>query len=307
MAVTALSVLVSTHDRAEDLARFLDAIAASRFRNETHWELVVVANACTDSTEHIVKQFIATTELDTVLIREHTKGKSRALNTGLSHLRGNIVVFTDDDVIPPKEWLQEILDHFESHPDCTAVGGMVELHNPADLPLTINLDTTPSRITEANFTPDNSPLMGCNMAVRRSAISAIGGFDERLGPGTRSRSAEDLDFLYRLIRHGYILDYAPQVRVAHNHGRQSADERHVLHDAYAFGRGYFYAKHIVRRDRQVARWAYWEVLSCLRCLLRLADDELGRREIRNGLKLATGALSYFRGRWLTGHWIGSRR
>lgn len=287
-----LSVLVSTHNRAADLARFLDAIAGSTFRNDEIWELVIVANACTDNTLSLLETSQAREDLRLVIVSEPRKGKSRALNTGLEYVSGDIVVFTDDDVVPPSEWLQTILDHFDHCPASAGVGGMVVLHNLLDLPFTINLTDTAFSIDTSSFTPDNSPLMGCNMAFRMSAIKQTDGFDEVLGPGTTIQAAEDLDFLYQIISHGHTLDYRPEVKVAHNHGRRDKREVGRLFDAYAFGRGAFYAKHILKQDMRVARWAYWELRGCLRALPRVLTHRLSRREVENIPKLLTGAISY---------------
>jgi GT2 family glycosyltransferase len=79
------------------------------------------------------------------------------------------------------------------------------------------------------------------MAVRRSALQEVGGFDEYLGAGTPFPS-EDVEILARLSARGHGGCYDPDPVVLHHHGRKAGDDIRRLSTAYDRGRGAYYLK-----------------------------------------------------------------
>jgi GT2 family glycosyltransferase len=96
------------------------------------------------------------------------------------------------------------------------------------------------------------------MALHRSAIDEVGGFDERLGPGTRYHTAEDNDFGYRLLEAGYRIVYVPEAVVRHRAWR-SEREFVRLRWTYGRGQGAFYAKHLQLTDHYMLGRAWWDL------------------------------------------------
>jgi hypothetical protein len=87
---------------------------------------------------------------------------------------------------------------------------------------------------------------GGNLALRRSAFEAVGGFDETLGPGTSARAAEDVDLLYRLVNAGFTILYEPDAVVYHE--LKSRRARVGGRYGYGYGLGTFLAGHAARGD-----------------------------------------------------------
>ena len=58
--------------------------------------------------------------------------------------------------------------------------------------------------------------IGANMAFRRRAIDAVGGWDELLGAGSRFDGAGDRDLVYRVLDAGFALLHLPDARVVHH-------------------------------------------------------------------------------------------
>jgi hypothetical protein len=75
---------------------------------------------------------------------------------------------------------------------------------------------------------------GASMAFRREALSAVGGFDERLGAGVALRGSEDKDVFWRLLRAGWVGVYEPEVVVTH---RQWRTRTEVVRTNYGYGLG----------------------------------------------------------------------
>jgi hypothetical protein len=95
---------------------------------------------------------------------------------------------------------------------------------------------------------------GANTAVRKERLSRTGGFDERLGVGAPGQAAEDLDLLYRLLRDGATIVYAPSAIVFHE--RADAARRLATRSTYGFGLGALGTMWARRRD-PFALWMVW--------------------------------------------------
>jgi GT2 family glycosyltransferase len=107
---------------------------------------------------------------------------------------------------------------------------------------------------------------GGNFAARTDIVRKLGGYDCRLGPGSRSGAAEDIDLIYRMLRSGAKIRYCPEAVVRHE--RVSAAVRRLSRSTYGRGMGAFIAIRGREGDLGVA------LLLCRWVLQRLA--RLGR-------------------------------
>jgi GT2 family glycosyltransferase len=238
-----VSVIVCTRDRADDLERCLAALARLRVPAGISAEVVVVDNASTDRTPDVIAAARERGPLPVRRVYLAQPGLARARNAGMTTARGELLLFTDDDCLPDPDWLEAAQAVMRGDPSLGIVGGLVRLHDPRDLPETIK--TWPRRETPRRTADLHALLLGANMAVRRSALAAVGPFDSRFGAGARFKSAEDTDMIYRLYRAGYGVRYDPAFAVSHNHGRRDLAGIRRLHRGYRIGRGAFYAKHLL--------------------------------------------------------------
>ena len=91
-------------------------------------------------------------------------------------------------------------------------------------------------------------LAGGHMAAYRHILEALGGFDERLGAGSRFPAADDNDLGYRLLASGYEIVYAPEAVVYHRAWRPRS-EYLTMRWRYGRGKGGFYARHLPSATR----------------------------------------------------------
>ena len=199
-------------------------------------EIIVVDNAPSDySTKNFVKNFSNKIKY----ICEPTPGLSWARNRAIKEAAGEIIAFTDDDVVVDKLWLNEITNVFLEEPDTMAVTGLV---------IPYELETYSQELFEIyggfgkgferkcyKWAPSNKEKAskyfggtgkcgtGANMAFRRKICNEIGFFVPTLGVGTPTNGAEDLDFFFRIIKAGFPLIYEPNAVVRHRH-RKSYQE-----------------------------------------------------------------------------------
>lgn len=239
-----VTVVICTRDRAEQLRAALASVLALR---DGAIEIVVVDNApATDATQRVVS------ELDDPRVRyvlEPIAGLSTARNTGIEHASHDIVAFTDDDVIVDPLWVRAIRQGFLGAPDVMCVSGLVpsgELRN--DVQRYFDARVSWSKIVQRrefrlSQPPADLPMFpfsvgefgtGANFAVRKHAVEKLGGFDEALGVGTRTRGGEDIDMFVRMIFAGGAIVVEPSAIVWHRH---RADMDALRAQAIGYGTG----------------------------------------------------------------------
>jgi glycosyltransferase involved in cell wall biosynthesis len=257
-----ISVIICTYNRAESLKKTLDSIKNMSIPNDLSWEILMVDNNSSDNTKKVIEEFRIKSGLNVVYVFEEKRGLSNARNSGIRNAQGEIIVFTDDDCIPDKNWLFFISKEFEADPSLSLIGGRVELYDPNDQPVTIRTSKERNHFTSIGQL--FSLIPGCNFAFHRRILDALGGFDPDFGAGTRVKAAEDSDFLYRAYKMGFKMVYSPEILVYHNHGRRTKEQVFNLNKGYIIGCGAFYCKHILRGDPEVLKMAIAEVISLMK-------------------------------------------
>jgi glycosyltransferase involved in cell wall biosynthesis len=143
------------------------------------------------------------------------KGKSAALNFGVTQARGEIIAFTDDDCVVSNNWINEIRSVFDTYPKMSCVTGNTLPYGnipswacPAILKTNFNIFTKPIYHAQIGF--------GNNMAIRKNILKSVGPFKSWLGPGSAAMACEDGEMIQRLLIHGYSILHNPCMLVYHN-------------------------------------------------------------------------------------------
>ena len=255
-----LSLVIPTRDRPE---RVLACIGSAIATGYPGLEILVVDNApSSDATELA----IAAAGLAGVrYLRESRPGTSRARNLGLREAGGEIVAFLDDDVLVDPGWAAALVKGFASDRRVACVTGPIvaaELETEAQVLIEEygGFDKGfARRVLDPAHPPAGAPLFpytagtlgsGANMAFRREAILALGGFDVALGGGTASRGGEDLAAFLGILLMGSRLAYEPAMFVRHYHHRSYARLRRVLF-GYGMGLGAYLARTVAVDPRQL--------------------------------------------------------
>lgn len=286
-----VSVVVCTRARPDKLTSLLRSLANVRRPDSVELEVVVVNNGSGEETPRVVERIGRDSGLELRLLADPGAVVAAARNRAIRESRGEIVALVDDDCLVAPTWLAQIGREFRPSSNVDVLGGRVELYDRRDRPVTVRTDRKRKRFEPTELF---SSLPGCNLCFRRIVWEEIGGFDERFGPGTGLRAAEDSDLLFRAYRAGFRMVYSPDLLVYHHHGRRTDDDVSELEQRYLVGRGGFYAKHVLSGDGEAARLAWWELGRLLRTMVgKWRAGEWPTREIGRLRGLARGAV-----RWL---------
>ena len=236
-----IDVVLPTHNGADTIERTLQALCDVA-DPPGGWQLIVVNNASTDETRHIIHRFSG--DLPLLYVEEPNLGKPNAMNAGIARASGDLVVFTDDDVIPDRQWLCEWRRVADAHPEIDIFGGTIapafEAPPPAWLretnwTLMLYAATTPT-LAEGLFPPDAAEVFGPNMAVRARVLEAGYRFDPRWMKGAAGLMGEETDFVKRAANRGAVLGFAPTAKVRHIVDRTQVTWRWMLRRFYRHGR-----------------------------------------------------------------------
>ena len=253
MKCTRTSILVSTSNRSEQLRRFLDRLPAAEMKR---WavEVVVVDNASQDDTHDVLLAFQEAGGVQIKVLHEPTPGKGRALNRGLLECAGDYIVLTDDDCYFAEDFFEVLTRLFEDQ-GIAYTGGRALPFDPSDSTIACIFNKRRKVYHPGSFISTGT-FQGCNMAVRRSVLESIGGYDPLIGPGTPFR-ADDLDLVARMSVAGYLGVFEPDLVVFHHHGRKPGSETRALKRANDHSVGAHYAKFIL--DSHFKYLACWLV------------------------------------------------
>ena len=101
----AVSVIICTYNRAADLAQTLNSLRDVALPSTGDAELVVVDNGSTDDTAKVARSF-SRPGLRVRYVHEPRRGKGHAYNAGIAAAEGQVLLFSDDDMRFPREWIE---------------------------------------------------------------------------------------------------------------------------------------------------------------------------------------------------------
>jgi hypothetical protein len=302
---TKVSIVINTDGRAKPLATCLESL---RYLRYPHFEVVVVAGPTRDGTHELCESWGDAIKYGRCPVRN----LSQSRNIGIAMASGDIVAFIDDDAVPEPEWLDDIVPAFED-PQVGVAGGFLHDHTgktyqwkygTANRFGTADLSWT-RPAPEFNFPRSfNTPqVIGANSIFRRSALLAVGGFDEEY-----EYFLDETDVTVRIVDAGWTVAQLDRAFVHHkfmpSHIRNHAK---VLTSWYAVikNKAYFALKNgsdhasvdrildEVRKSidefRWTARWAVGEKI--------LTDGDLERFEQEAERGLRDGLARGFSGQW----------
>ena len=244
-SLPSVSIVVPVLNGETTIGDMLRAIAANSPR-PSQLEIIVVDNGSTDTTREIVSRYP-----DVTLLSESRRGPSAARNTGLRHATGEVILHCDADCLPTRRWTAELAACFSDGRVNLAAGQTLSFP-----PTTAVERYLAALLYDASVTISRSVLPfvpSMNMAVRRSAALAIGGWNEEM------MTSEDVDFSTRLLaRYAEPIFYAPDALLFH---RNRASDAALRRQAWTYGEG---VADTYRRYPHVVPWGAMQYARVLR-------------------------------------------
>ena len=208
-----ISIIICTRNRADRLRATLTALRAAISASPAPCELVVVDNGSADGTGRLLQR-ARSEDPHLFALACSEPGKSRSLNLALAAARGRVLLFTDDDVIPPADWIERMCEPIFTGTADAVAGGIrlaPSLHRPwltaAQRSWLASTEDLPKNI--------DHPMIGANMAIGRHVLQRVPGFDPEVGPGARGH-AEDTLFWLQVREAGFRIATRLDIETVHH-------------------------------------------------------------------------------------------
>jgi glycosyltransferase involved in cell wall biosynthesis len=301
-----MTILLPTYNRAPVLRRTLQAIREVDGAG-IDWDIVVIDNNSSDGTASVMNEFRDLLPL--TCLREVKAGKNSALNKALrEHPMKELIVFTDDDVTPDKDWLSAIASVTVRRPDVAVFGGRIRVDWPqgaeppwarADWIKAFGFSHHDRGEAETYYSPPACPF-GPNYWIRRRVLATVPFFDETIGPRPGNAiMGSETSFLMDLHRHGFAMLYCPAAQVEHRIEAEKCTVPSLRRRGFRFGRGQVRLFGLRRRELYLSRRRWWWTITMMECAfnaLRLCAGFLApgvrrRCEITVDAMITFGALA----------------
>jgi glycosyltransferase involved in cell wall biosynthesis len=200
-----VSIILPTFNRAEVIENALQSVLRQTFAS---WELIVVDDGSTDSTEQLIDHWRAR-DGRVRLVSQAKAGVSAARNKGIELARGEYIAFLDSD----NAWKPDFLR--------LSLLGMVESGGQVTY-CAVELQTDSGHqylggVANRDELLDGRNLIDLNaLMLHRDVLARVGNFDTGL------RRWVDYDLILRILKY-YDATYLPMVGVVYNHRTSSRD------------------------------------------------------------------------------------
>jgi GT2 family glycosyltransferase len=238
-------LLFSTRNGMATLPAMLDRLACIRW--PAGLRIVAVDNGSTDGSGDLLRDWTARLPMEVIDCPE--AGKNRALNHALDLLgpalaEAELVVMTDDDIVPREDWLTRLLLAARSQPRADVFGGVIEPlwpHPPAAWLARLEgaFPILFAATTRGSGPCSGSDIYGPNMAVRGRVFASGVRFEPSIGPNGKRRfgMGSESELLRRLERAGHRAYFCGHAVVGHQVEPQQMTPESVIARAWRYGYG----------------------------------------------------------------------
>ncbi len=267
--INSLTILFSTFNGSHTLPRMFEGLQDLIIPQNISLDILVVDNNSSDNSVQIIQSF--SEKLNIKILSEKRAGKNFALNKALEQDLGELVIITDDDIIPNPEWISNYIALAERYPDRDLFGGKVELlweSQPSkalidNIPISIAFAKTPESLSTG---PCNAMrIFGPNMAVRRCVFDRGIIFNTKIGPsGKNYIMGSESEFLVRAEQSGHKAAFDNENPVKHIVRPWQLTDEWLENRAFKAGRATIHSrlqkKLEVKRVATIAGYPRWCIL-----------------------------------------------
>jgi cellulose synthase/poly-beta-1,6-N-acetylglucosamine synthase-like glycosyltransferase len=174
-----ISVIVAARNEEKYIGRLIDALKNQTYQS-INFEIIIVDDYSTDNTSEVVKsRSISNLQLIQPNVSSDLSSKKKSIEAGIAKAKGELIVTTDADCIPPADWLQSI-NNLYADQKASFIAAPVKFTNDNSLlQIFQSIDfltlqgITASSVTNHTLTMCN----GANLAYLKKSFEEVNGFD----------------------------------------------------------------------------------------------------------------------------------
>lgn len=237
-----ITIAICTYNRASYLKDTLDDLVEQNV-SPGEFEILVVNNNSKDGTETVCEIFSKTQpQYNFRYVKEQVQGLSYARNRAAREAQTPVIIYIDDDVKVPRDFVQTALTYIEKRPSTMCAGGRIYVSFDETDPDWIPGELMPmfglhDLGDEDQFYPPSNFPRGGNMMIRKSIFDAFSYFDTHLGrKGTQLLGSEEKHFFEKLRKNGIELHYWADLELTHRIGSKRLEKEYLEEQSVGIGR-----------------------------------------------------------------------
>ena len=254
-----ISIVIPTKNNGDILEKCLSSIKNQDYPKDKY-EVIIVDGHSTDDTVEIAKKY------GCKIAYEDVGTRGGACNIGVKNAKGEFIAFTDGDCVVPKDWLRNLIKHFNDKNIASVGGPNITPEEDTEFAKCIGVVLTflskpgsryglvADKVIETFHNP------GCNVAYRKDVIEEVGWFNEKI-------YCEDEEIDYRIKKLGYKMLYIPNASVFHY---RKLSWKRFMKQAYIYAIGRMQA---IRLHWRMGKWYHYTppaIISAIILLLILS-------------------------------------
>jgi cellulose synthase/poly-beta-1,6-N-acetylglucosamine synthase-like glycosyltransferase len=200
-----ISVIIPAYNAEKTIKRTLSALTNQNYRDK--YEVIVIDDGSIDDTIKIVSKF-----KNVKLISIKHSGPATARNVGVKNAKGNIILFTDADCVPSKNWIKNMIVPFKNK-EIVGISGTYKTLNKNSLIARFagyEIETRHEKLKKEKYID----FIGTySAAYRKNIFLKFGGFDESF----QIASGEDPELSFKINKAGLKMFFQPKAFVYHKH------------------------------------------------------------------------------------------
>lgn len=246
-----ISVIIITKDRSDHLKNLLTSLKENSF---TNFELIIVDQSKKEQISDKVLEILNVFQ-KVIYLKSKQSGKSKGLNLAIKVSSCPLIAFTDDDCLPDKYWINNIIEAFRRNNKVIALFGRTIPYQPKKhigLLCPATFDHRNTRFVTKPCKHWEKIGFGNNMAWRKKFFNKFGLFKEWLGPGSIGSNAEDAEISLRALINKQMIMFEPRMKIYHNKWlNKEQHQRQTL--SYTCGEMACYGHFLYRNKLPIAR------------------------------------------------------
>lgn len=237
-----ITIAICTYNRAEYLKDTLKDLSGQT-ADFAQFEILVINNNSSDHTEEVCREFAGQNQgVNFRWVNEMQQGLSNARNRAFKEAHFEAILYIDDDVYLPANFVETALDYQGKYPEMKTAGGRIFVSFddaepdwvPRELMPMFGLHDLGDR--GKNYPRTNFPRGG-NMLIHKQVFDRTGLFDPQLGRiGTKLTGSEEKAFFERARKKGFTPRYLPKLKLSHRIAPARLQRRYLENQSIGIGR-----------------------------------------------------------------------
>jgi len=250
-------LIIPTFNRSKSLKKTLTGIQELSLDSQHSYEVVIVDNNSTDNTKEMVQQFSGKSWIGIKYLLEEKKGKINAIHKAVDHAKGDVLVFTDDDVTFDQNWLKIIAENFRDKLIHCVTGKIIPVYEE-EKPCWYSekLSTVLGLVDYSGEKRKTDQITGANFAILKSVFEQVGGFTVYDG-----LINEDTFLTKKLLKGGFNIIYDPRMVVYHHFQKEKFTKEYFRRWYWLSGRSIavIHKEKDLSLKRNIAGVPFWRI------------------------------------------------